>query len=81
MTLLDLKFEIDKIEALRKADSRKILWLAMHTPPWMECPMFSTHADVLAEVECRLYPEYDGDKVKFTEWGWSTPEGEIRYVK
>jgi hypothetical protein len=75
-----LKQEMAKSAALTAADNRKILWLAMQTAPWLNCPLMSVQADILAELEGRMYPEYDGDSVKFTEWGWQTPEGEIRYL-
>lgn len=75
-----LKREMAKSAALTSADNRKILWLAMQTAPWLNCPLRSTQADILAELESSMYPEYDGDKVTFTEWGWQTPEGEIRYL-
>lgn len=75
-----LKQEMAKSAALAAADNRKILWLAMQTEPWLNCPLMCVQADILAELESRMYPEYDGDTVKFTEWGWQTPEGEIRYL-
>ena len=75
-----LRREIDKVSKLKAADNRKILWLAMQTEPWLNCDPMSAAADILAELESRMYPEYDGDSVRFTEWGWQTPEGEIRYL-
>ena len=75
-----LKQEMAKSSALTSADNRKILWLAMQTDLWLNCPLMSVQADILAELESRMYPEYDGDKVTCTEWGWQTPEGEIRYL-
>lgn len=65
---------------LQDADNRKILWLAMNTSAWKSADVVGVEADILAEVENRLYPEYDGDTVSYTEWGWQTPDGEIRYL-
>ena len=72
--------EMDKVSALKEADNRKLLWLAMQTEPWRDCDPLSTTADILAELESRLYPEYDGENVRVTEWGWQTPDGEVRYL-
>lgn len=72
--------EMDKVSALEEADNRKLLWLAMQTELWRDCDPLSTTSDILAELESRLYPEYDGENVRVTEWGWQTPEGEIRYI-
>lgn len=67
--------------ALKQADNRKILWLAMQTPVWKQTiGVYDLNSDILTEVENRLYPEYDGDRVKFHDWGWETPEGNVRYV-
>lgn len=71
---------MDKSAKLKAADNRKILWLAMQTEPWLNCDPMSTAADILAELESRMYPEYDGESVTFHEWGWQTPDGEIRYL-
>jgi len=71
---------MDKSAKLNAADNRKILWLAMQTEPWLNCDPMSTAADILAELESRMYPEYDGESVTFHEWGWQTPDGEIRYL-
>lgn len=34
---------------------------------------------LLNELEDRLYPEYDGDLVKSTDYGWETPDGPLIY--
>ena len=65
---------------LAECDNRKLLWLAMSTKAWMNLEVLGADAAILAEVESRLYPEYDGDKVKFTEWGWDVCGEEVRYV-
>jgi hypothetical protein len=65
---------------LAECDNRKLLWLAMSTKAWMNLEVMGADAAILAEVESRLYPEYDGDKVKFTEWGWDVCGEEVRYV-
>jgi hypothetical protein len=43
--------------------------------------VLSIESAVLDEAVERLYPEFDGDKVTMQEWGWKTPEGDIRYEK
>lgn len=65
---------------LEECDNRKLLWLAMQTKAWKDTLILGKDAAILAEIECRLYPEYDGDKVKATEWGWDVCGGEVRYV-
>jgi hypothetical protein len=65
---------------LNECDNRKLLWLAMQTKAWKDTPILGKDAAILAEIESRLYPEYDGDKVKMTDWGWDVCGGEVRYV-
>lgn len=65
---------------LEECDNRKLLWLAMQTKSWKDAPILGKDAAILAEIESRLYPEYDGDKVKATEWGWDVCGGEVRYA-
>ena len=72
--------EIELNSKLKEADNRKLLWLAMNTRPWKERDMIGVETEILNEVENRLYPEYDGETVTFEEWGWKTPDGEIRYL-
>lgn len=66
-------------EALSNADGRKLLWLFKNLPD-IDWPVMSPAAAVIGTIEDMLYPEYDGDKVKMTDRGWSTPEGEINYL-
>ena len=67
--------------SLKSADNRKILWLAMQTQAWKQmAEVYDLQNSIFNEIENRLYPEYDGEKVKATEWGWETPEGEVRYL-
>lgn len=67
-------------EALQNADGPKLLWLFKNLPD-MDLPGgFSTAASVISRIEDMLYPEYDGENVKMTDRGWSTPEGEINYL-
>ena len=70
---------MNRVTKLKEADNKKILWLAMGTEAWRDS-LFDLTADIFAEIECRLYPEYDGDLVTRQEWGWKTPEGDIRYL-
>lgn len=64
--------------ALENADGRKLLWLFKNLN--LDLGGFSPAAAVIAAIEDRLYPEYDGDRVKMTDRGWSTPDGEINYL-
>ena len=41
----------------------------------------SIEDNIVGEISDRLYPEYDGEKVTFQDYGWKTPEGDIVYVK
>lgn len=72
--------EIGRHTAIKESDNRKILWLAMNTKAWLNVDLGSVEADILGEIENRLYPEFDGETVTFEKWGWKTPEGEIRYL-
>jgi len=71
---------MNRVTKLKEADNKKILWLAMGTEAWMNTSIFDLTGDILAEIECRLYPEYDGDLVTRQDWGWKTPGGDIRYL-
>lgn len=66
---------------IEDCDDRRLLWLAMNTKAWRDTPVLSRDSAILAEVEARLYPEYDGDKVKMTDWGWDVDGKEVRYVE
>ena len=72
--------EIELMSKLKEADNRKLLWLAKNTKAWKDADMFGVEAEIYAEIENRLYPEYDGETVTFEEWGWRTPEGDVRYL-
>lgn len=67
-------------EELQQADNRKLLWLLLNTPQFRDWPMDGPLGAIRDEVENRLYPEYDGEKVQMTETGWQTPEGPISYL-
>lgn len=72
--------EMELNAKLKEADNRKLLWLAMNTEAWKSVGVMGVEADIFAEIESRLYPEYDGETVTFEDWGWRTPDGEIRYL-
>ncbi len=77
--LLGMVSDAKRIEAM---DNRELLWRCMNTPFWKRVnsmPLNSPTVNLLAELENRMYPEYDGDNVEFMPWGWKTPEGDIRY--
>lgn len=63
-------------------DNRELLWWLLHSPMMENVDeQEGFFRWIRGEVEDRLYPEYDGDKVKLTEWGWETPDGPIIYIK
>ena len=72
--------EMELLAKLKECDNRKLLWLAKNTKAWKEADLFGVEAGIYAEIENRLYPEYDGENVTFQNWGWLTKEGEIRYL-
>lgn len=61
-----------------KIDDKMLLWLLKGTV-LIDVPMFSYQAALVDELEDRLFAEYDGDKVKLEDFGWSTPNGLIIY--
>jgi len=76
---------IEDIEIYRRAkekmghiDDKMLLWCLKGTA-LLDVPMFSYQAALIDELEDRLFPEYDGDKVKLEDFGWSTPDGLIIY--
>ena len=77
-----LEFFADMVHlyiALADADNRKLAWLLLSCPAYAEGTRPSM--DIIAEAVHRLYPEYlDNDAITWQEYGWSTPEGQMRYV-
>lgn len=65
-------------EKMSKIDDKMLLWLLKGTN-LLDVPVFSYHAALVDVLEDRLYPEYDGDKVRMEDFGWRTPEGLIIY--
>lgn len=66
---------LDKIDHI---DDKALLWfLSKAVIPDVE--LLSYQDALISKLEDRLYPEYDGDKVVLTDYGWSTPEGAIVY--
>lgn len=70
----------DTREKLSKADNRKLAWLLLNCTFIPNLIAFSTDDIIIDEVVKRLYPEYDGEKVQLTNFGWKTPTEEIRYI-
>jgi hypothetical protein len=62
-----------------KMDNRELLWRLAEALKIDDLPMAGIEEALWCELEDRLYPEYDGEKVQKTNAGWSTPQGEIRY--
>ncbi len=79
---IDLVEEIDLYDRAKKKvgkiDDKMLLWLLRGTV-LLDVPMFSYQAALVDELEDRLFPEYDGDKVRLEDFGWSTPDGLIIY--
>jgi hypothetical protein len=74
--------EIAVFAQVEKMDNKELLWRCMNTPFWRrlgEMPLNDMAVTLIAELEKRMYPEYDGDNVEFMPWGWKTPQGDIRY--
>lgn len=66
---------------LKKMDNKKLLWLLMQTTLWKNLKgMMDIESLILEEISERLYPEFDGASVFYTDTGWKTPEGEINYI-
>lgn len=78
----DLLEEIDIYkrakEKMARIDDKMLLWLLKGTT-LLDVPVFTYQSALVDELEDRLFPEYDGDKVKLEDFGWSTPDGLIIY--
>lgn len=75
--------ELERHTAIEQMDNRKLLWCLMQTEVSKQInhmPLSCVTVALFSELERRLYPEYDGDSVTFRDWGWKTPEGEVRYI-
>lgn len=72
--------QLKTINSLKDCDNKKLLWLAMQTEFFKDAPTLGTEAAIIDELIYRLYPEWDGESVTIEEWGWKTPNGEIRYI-
>ena len=51
-------------------DNKRIVWEIIHNPSFSEIELFTFADDLINEVIDRLYPEYDGEKVIYTDFGW-----------
>ena len=62
-------------------DNRELLWLVVEflIKDTGNYEIGGYQEALLNELEDRLYPEYDGDKVQRTEYGWATPDGPVIY--
>ena len=70
-----------RTDKISKMDDRELLWCLKAHKVWEsdDDGVFDMKSDLVDALETRLYPEYDGDKVTWEEWGWKTENGEIRY--
>lgn len=75
-----LKKSMEQSAKIRGWDNKRLLWTAKILGIEDEMTIFSPLETVWGEIEKRLYPEYDGETITWEEWGWMTPEGEIRYT-
>ncbi|MCK9209211.1 MAG: hypothetical protein M0P61_00105 [Ignavibacteriaceae bacterium] len=67
--------------SLSKTDNKKLVWMLLQTAFWNEkIEPLSEEEYIIEEMSDRLFPEFDGEKVLLTDYGWATPEGEIRYL-
>jgi hypothetical protein len=70
---------VERQRKIEKMDNRELLWWLMRSKV-SGFPLDSIESALLEEVSNRLYPEFDGEKVVWMDYGWQTPEGEIRYL-
>ena len=67
------------LDRIRKMDNKELAFCLLKSDCYNQLPMNSPESLLIDEIVDRLYPEFDGETVTFEEWGWNTPEGEIRY--
>jgi hypothetical protein len=60
-------------------DNRELAWWLLNTHALRDAT--PTDEAIIEEAVHRLYPEWNGRDVQVTEYGWSIPEGNVRYVK
>jgi|GEM_PF-4634694 len=60
-------------------DNRELLWHLKNYVNSLNLDQLGTADSMFSEIENRLYPEYDGENVHWTETGWVTPDGEVNY--
>jgi hypothetical protein len=60
-------------------DNRELAWWLLNTHALQDAT--PTDEAIIEEAVHRLYPKWNGRDVQVTEYGWSTPEGDVRYVK
>lgn len=71
---------ITTMDGLKNCDNKKLVWLVMQTEFFKDAPALGVEAAIIDELLNRLYPEWDGENVTIEDWGWQTPNGEIRYI-
>lgn len=52
----------------------------MRTEAWQNQKLGTRDEAIFCEIAERLFPEYDGEKVTWEQYGWNTPDGSIEYV-
>lgn len=72
---------VDTSGRCSRMDNRELLWWIMKTIEHDRGIDDSFESYMWGELEDRLYPEYDGDKVTVEDYGWKTPNGPIIYIQ
>jgi len=63
-----------------KMDNAELLWWMKSFVNTLDLRIDSNADAMFHAIEDRLYPEYDGENVTWSETGWDTPEGPVDYV-
>lgn len=61
-------------------DNKRIIWEIMHNSSFSEIELFTFADDLINEVIYRLYPEYDGEKIICTDFGWFIKGEKNEYI-
>lgn len=60
-------------------DNKELCWNSINFANSLDLDITGSADAMICTIQDRLYPEYDGEKIKWTETGWETPDGEINY--
>lgn len=73
--------EVGTQKRVEQMDNRELLFWFNQSDLMANAPFGGFESALLDAIGNRLYPEYDGENVVMEEWGYSTPEGPIVYIK